>query len=257
MKIPFLREKQAPAPPVVSQSAEVPRLSGADIAGVVRGSRVGGDFYHFLRANQNRVLFGLVDVAGSFAENHAIVDAARDTFHDAGTKKFADNDVNVADAMMEFCHELNQSVRQAAAGIRSCAAFVGCYSEDLGTVCYVNAGHTPGLLHYDSAVTELAATGLPLGLFAASTYDAPTVALPAGGSLVLVSRGVVEANRKGEEFGLQRVKQELGSSTSEQARVLAERILEKAQGFLGSNPWNNDATTLAVVRPTEREAASS
>ena len=40
-------------------------------------------------------------------ENHAIVEAARQTFHELGCKSFADPEVNEADAMMEFCLELN------------------------------------------------------------------------------------------------------------------------------------------------------
>src|ERR1035438_5006970 len=58
---------------------------------------------------------------------------------------------------------------RAAAGVRSCSAFLGCYNEELGTICYANAGHTPGLLRDPSGITELPATGLPLGLFSAST----------------------------------------------------------------------------------------
>ncbi len=161
--------------------AEVPELAGADIAGLVHGQRVGGDFYQFARANPRRVLFGLLDVAGESSENRGIVAAANQTFRDQGPACLAHDDLNEADAMMEFCHELNVSIRAAADGVRSCAAFVGCYNEERGTVCYVNAGHTPGLLRYNSDISELPATGLPLGLFAASTYEAPTAAVPRGG----------------------------------------------------------------------------
>ena len=65
--------------------------------------------------------------------------------------------------MMEFCLELNLTVRSAASGVRSCAAFMGCYNEALGTVCYANAGHTPRLLRDPTGVTELPATGVPAG----------------------------------------------------------------------------------------------
>ncbi len=175
---------------------------------MIYGQRVGGDFYRFLRANRCRVVFGLLDIAGSHDENHAIVSAARQTFDEIGNASFASEEINEADAMMEFCLEMNLSIRRAASGVRSCSAFMGCYNEELGTICYTNAGHTPGLLRDPSGVTELPATGLPLGLFSASTYEAPTVALQPGASLLLVSRGVVEAAYKREEFGLPRVKQQ-------------------------------------------------
>jgi len=246
MKLPFQRERAvAPDPP---KAADFPPLSGADIAGMVQGKRVGGDFYGFLRANPCRVVFGLLDVAGSQAENQTIVEAARKTFHELGCKSFADPEVNEADAMMEFCLELNLTIRRAASGVRSCPAFVGCYNEALGTVCYANAGHTPGLLRDPSGVTELPATGLPLGLFAASTYEAPFVALQPGASLLLVSRGVVEAAYKREEFGLDRVKKHFESASRENAQEIASGILTGVQQFLRALPTHNDVTALALVR---------
>src|SRR5215831_6562969 len=224
MKLGFHRERSAAAP-VLTPAANFPQLSGADIAGMVQGERVGGDLYHFLRANRCRVIFGLLDVAGHVDENRNIVMAAKRTFEEQGSRRFADEEINEADAMMEFCLELNLSIRRAAAGVRSCAAFLGCYNEELGTICYVNAGHTPGLLRDPSGVTELPATGLPLGLFAASTYEAPTAALQHGASLLLVSRGVVEALAKKEEFGLHRVKEHFGNTTSDDADEIARSIL--------------------------------
>src|SRR5580698_3736963 len=216
MKLSFQRERTAA--PVMPSRAEFPPLSGAEIAGICHGERVGGDLYHFLRANRCRVIFGLLDVAGRREENHGIVEAAKRTFQDLGKDRFANEDINEADVMMEFCLELNLSIRRAANGVRSCAAFLGCYNEELGTICYANAGHTPGLLRDPSGITELPATGLPLGLFSASTYEAPTAALQHGASLLLVSKGVVEAAHKKEEFGLDRVKRHFESAPQDNAR---------------------------------------
>ncbi len=215
---------------------------------MLQGQRVGGDLYHFLRANRCRVIFGLLDVAGRREENQAIVEAARQTFQDIGSRRFAYEEINEADAMMEFCLELNLSIRRTAAGVRSCAAFLGCYNEVLGTICYVNAGHTPGLLRDITGVTELPATGLPLGLFAASTYEAPTAALQPGASLLLVSRGVVEASHKKEEFGLERVKQQFENSPSQHASQIAESILQAVAQYAAAAPSQNDVTALALVR---------
>jgi len=247
MRLTFQRERGY-APAAAPSPAEFPALSGADIAGIVQGQRVGGDLYHFLRANPSRVIFGLLDVAGKREENHRIVEAARQTFQELGRQKFAYEEINEADAMMEFCLELNLSIRRAAAGVRSCAAFLGCYNEELGTICYVNAGHTPGLLRDPSGITELPATGLPLGLFAASTYEAPTAALQHGASLLLVSRGVVEATQRKEEFGLARVKQQFETAPCDNAHLIATVILEAVQQFTAASPNQNDTTALALVR---------
>jgi serine phosphatase RsbU (regulator of sigma subunit) len=248
MKFPFWRSETAGVNAEPSR-ADFPELASADIAGVVHGQRVGGDFYQFARASTRRVLFGLLDVAGKHSENRGIVHAANGTFQDLGSTGLANEEVNEADAMMEFCLALNFSIRRAAAGVRTCAAFLGCYNEELGTVCYVNAGHTPGLLRYNSDVSELPATGMPLGLFTASTYEAPTVAVPAGGALLLVSRGVVEATRRREEFGLQRVKQQFEQTPLDNAQSVALAALQAVRSYEPTAATQNDLTSLALVRP--------
>jgi serine phosphatase RsbU (regulator of sigma subunit) len=254
MKLSFQRERDSNR--AAPSTAEFPPLLGADIAGMVHGKRVGGDLYHFLRANRCRVIFGLLDVAGVHEENHGIVDAARQTFQKLGKARFEQEDINEADTMMEFCLELNLSIRRAAAGVRSCAAFLGCYNEELGTICYSNAGHTPGLLRDPMGIVELPATGLPLGLFSASTYEAPTAALQHGASLLLVSRGVVEAAYKKEEFGLPRVKQHFERAPQDNAREIATVILDGVKEFLRANPEHNDVTALALVRAAVASPAS-
>jgi serine phosphatase RsbU (regulator of sigma subunit) len=112
----------------------------------------------------------------------------------------------------------------------------------------VNAGHTPGLLRHENEVVELRATGLPLGLFAASTYEAPTAFLAPGSALLLASRGVVEALRRKEEFGLQRVKEHFADIPIDHANVIASSVLDSVRRHLGGSAATNDLTTLALVR---------
>lgn len=215
---------------------------------MVHGARLGGDFYHFMRTTAHRVVFGLLDVAGQRSENQHIIADTRAAFQEAARARFGHEDINEADAMMEFCMDLNAAIRRSASAVCVCAAFVGCYSEDFGTICYVNAGHTPGLLRHENEVVELRATGLPLGLFAASTYEAPTAFLAPGSALLLASRGVVEALRRKEEFGLQRVKEHFADIPIDHANVIASSVLDSVRRHLGGSAATNDLTTLALVR---------
>ncbi len=249
----FKRPQEASSDPA-PVAADFPSLAGADLAGMIQGRRKGGDFYHFVRVNQQRVLFGLLDVAGRHAENHAIVSALREAFHSIGRQKFSGVEVNEADAMMEFCVELNLALLRTANGVRSCPAFIGCYNEQLGTVCYVNAGHTPGLLRQGTDITELPATGLPLGLLTAATHEAPTIAVPEGASLLLVSRGVVEAVCNRKEFGLDRVKRHFGQLPLNRASNVAEEVLCAVRDYVGSAPTHNDVTTFALIRSAHPKA---
>src|ERR1019366_9088847 len=133
-----------------------------------------------------------LDIAGRRESNQPILAAAQKIFRTRGTELFAPSDINESEAMVTLCLELNRGVMKAAAGVHSCPAFIACYHERFGTLCYTNAGHTPGLLRDGTGIVELASTGLPLGLFSHATSDAPTVGLEKGAVLLLVSRGVVE-----------------------------------------------------------------
>ncbi len=239
------KSRSAPQAPV---QAEVPELHSAELAAAYYGERQGGDLHDFVRVTPNRVLFGLLDMAGRLEENGKLVSVAQQTFRTRSPELFAGDDVNEADAMAELCLELNRAIMSAEGGVRSCPAFAGCYNEELGTICYFNAGHTPGLLRDLTGITELQATGLPLGLFSHATCEAPLVALPPGAALLLVSRGLLEGRRRREEFGLDRVKTGLQQGASESAKELCAGVIDGVQQFMRKPPVHNDVTALALVR---------
>ncbi|MGB7332020.1 MAG: PP2C family protein-serine/threonine phosphatase [Terriglobales bacterium] len=186
-------------------------------------------------------------MAGNRDASGPVLQAAQTCFRAAGEQIFATPELNESEAMIELSRRLNLEIMRAAGGVRSCPAFAGCYNEELGTVCYVNAGHTPGLLRDDASVVELPATGLPLGLFSLAPTDARIVGLGPKGSLAVVSRGVVEAESKNAEFGLDGVRSVLQAGPSS-AKDLSHRILQRVQDFMHMAPKHNDVTALTLTR---------
>jgi len=238
-----------PAPPAIEPVASsFPALRDAEIGAVFAGDRAAGDFYDSFRASPSRVLFGLLDVAGRREANQTILAEAQQVFREMGADLFGQQEINEAEALTQLCVQLNKTIMEAAEGVHSCPAFAGCYNEDLGIICYVNAGHTPGLVRKGFEVSELTATGLPLGLFSHATCDAPLIALEPGAALLLVSRGVVEAKCKDQEFGMESVESAFHSAPVNKAHDLCVAILNKAQGFACDPPKEDDMTALALVR---------
>jgi serine phosphatase RsbU (regulator of sigma subunit) len=236
--------------PVPSQFSAI---DGAEIAASTQGGHFSGDHYDSLRVGPERVLFGSIDIAGRRADNQQILDAAQNIFRTVGTELFSRADMNEAEAMTELCIKLNLGIMEAAGGVRSCPAFVGCYHENFGTLCYTNAGHTPGLLRDGTDVVELASTGLPLGLFSHATWEAPTVALEKGAVVLLVSRGVVEGESKDDknpdpDFGLSRVKLHLQADRSRAAQAFCVSILNEVGEFASERADHKDYTALALLR---------
>ncbi len=224
-----------------------PALQGAEAAVAYFSWRSGGDFHGFVRVSPTRFLFGLLDVAGKRERNQPVREAAQACFRRAGEELFSEEEVNEAEAMIELARRLNLEIMRVAGGVCSCPAFAGCYNEEVGTVCYVNAGHTPGLLRDESSTVELPATGLPLGLFSLAPTDARIIGLGSKSSLTLVSRGVVEAECAKQEFGLAGVTRAIAGECIS-ARDLSRQILTRLQEFMCRPPKHNDVTALALTR---------
>ncbi|HEY7099113.1 MAG TPA: SpoIIE family protein phosphatase [Terriglobales bacterium] len=237
--------------------ADGPQLEDAELAAIYYGQRMAGDFYEFLRVSPNRVLFALLDMAGHADQNRNIVDATQTTLRSEALTLFNRDDVNEADAMVELCLLLNRAILSEEGGVRACSAFAGCFNEDLGTVSYVNAGHTPGLLRHPTGITELGATGLPLGLFSHATCDSAMVALEPNSALLVVSRGMVEGKHRGSEFGMQRLKQSVQACKPQTARQICSGMLETVQKFTRNAMPDNDVTVMALLRKAATKSAAS
>lgn len=251
----FHSNAHATVPAVESVLSEFPVIDGAEIAAVTYGARVAGDFYDSLRVSSERILFGMLDVAGRRENNQPILTAAQEIFRRLASELFGKEDLNESGAMTELCLRLNRGIMEVAGGVRSCPGFIGCYHERFGTLCYTNAGHSPGLLCDHTGIIELGATGLPLGLFSHATCDAPTVGLEKGAALLLVSRGVVEGKCKENtkedlEFGLQGVKEQMRNTPPGTPRELCASILNAVGDFTCAPLIADDMTALAFIRNT-------
>jgi serine phosphatase RsbU (regulator of sigma subunit) len=229
-----------------------PTIEGADIAAVFVGRRMAGDFYDSVRVSPERVLIGLLDVSGRREDNRNFLIDAQNIFREFGTELFSRPDINESDAMTELSLRINRHLIEVSKGVRPCPAFIACYHEKFGTLCYTNAGHTPALLRDHGGIIELDSTGLPLGLFSHATADARIVALENAAALLLVSHGVVSCegrhNGSSDEFSLGRVKELFQIAALTGAQALCLSILNSVAEFSGNVPLCDDRTALALIR---------
>lgn len=229
-----------------------PKLDGADIAAVFVGKRLAGDFYDSIRVAPERVLIGLLDMAGRRQDNRSLLITAQETFRNSGAELFSAPDINESDAMTELNLRINRHLIEASGTVRSCPAFTACYHEKLGTICYINAGHTPALLRDSRGIVELGSTGLPLGLFSHATSEARIVGMETHAALLLLSHGVVSCegphNGSADEFGLDRAKEAFQNASPMGAQALCSSILSAVAEFSCNGPLSDDRTALALIR---------
>lgn len=241
-------EKSTVMPWPDPHQAKIPTIRDGTLAAVYYGQRRSGDFYDFVLLSSGSVLFGLFDVAGDLRETRSIIVGLQQKFRGAGAKLLDGEQVNEAERLHDLWLELNRTIMATAGGVRSCPAFLGCYNDEISVLSYVNAGHTPGLVRDRESVKELRATALPLGLFSHSVPESSVVALSSGQALLLASKGVTDAKYKGEEYGLDRVREYLQQAQFETAHETCVGLLSRVQQFMCTAPTHNDVTALAVVR---------
>ena len=260
MRFPFqqvepVRVLRQPAP------SRVPRLEHSSISALYRAARIGGDFYEFLPTPSGRLVFVLLDIAGRRDEALDIAARVQDWFREQAPALFSELDLNESDALTQLAVGLNRAILQAAEGVRCAPAFLGCYNEAVGTVIYINAGHTPALLKDQDGVAVLEASGLPLGLFSHATQDAQVVALRPGAALLVASRGLVETTGGAEEFGMERLQKVVQSSKYDAAQDLCGAVLEAVKKFAArkkrSSEPENDITALGLVRAAAGKVAAA
>lgn len=227
--------------------AEIPRIRDGELGALYYGQRRSGDFFDFVRCGPDRVLLGLFDVAGKLDQARPIMVAVQKMLRILASQLLEGQLTNEMEAMAELWIRLNREVIHAAGGVHQCSAFIGFYHEILKTVSYVNAGHTPGLVKDGKQIVELGATALPLGLFSHAVPEPGMVALGARHTMLLVSRGVVEAGRRGVEFGLEGAKQYLQDVDFQSAHETCVGILSRVQQFMGTAPTHNDVTAVSLV----------
>lgn len=251
----FFKFRESDTPVTIEPVPTVfPNIEGADIAGVFAGKRVAGDFYDSVRVSPERVLIGLLDMAGRREENRKLLIAAQEVFRNSGRELFSAVDINESDAMTELNLRINRRLIEASSGVHSCPAFTACYHERMGTLCYCSAGHTPGLLRDRTGIVELGSTGLPLGLFSHATSDARIAGMEKSAALLLVSQGVVScegvhSDAAGNEFSIEGVRQVIQNAPSSlSARELCSSVLSSVADFSGNGPLCDDRTALALIR---------
>ena len=233
---------------------QVSDLEGAQLA-MSSSPHAPGEFCLSFRVSPTKLFFTLLEAGGRGEERRDIVAVSEAVIQETAPTLLREAHINEADAMVEVCSRLNRAILQAGKRICSCTAFAGCYNEHLGTVCYFSAGHASAVLLHDSQATELQATGLPLGLFSHSTPDAPTVALPPGGALVVVSRRMVEASRKGKQFGYRGVRECLEGDASRRANDICASLTTQIHTFLRTDRLH-PMSMLALTRQPRAVAAA-
>ena len=223
----------------------LPDLHGWHLTAFYRPARtVGGDFYDCIDLPDGRAMIVVGDVTDKgvpaalvMASTHSLLRAAAPRLLSPGATLAQVNDM--------LCGDIPAHM------FVTCIALV--LDAKSGRIEYANAGHDLPYMRTAEGVVELRATGMPLGLMPAMSYEEQTTTLEPGDHILLHSDGLAEAHdEKREMFGFPRVAELAGRSA--RGQELIDLCLEELERFSGSGHEQEDDITLVTVECTSSGA---
>jgi len=223
-----------------------PSVRGLDIAATyIPCFDVGGDFYDFLRINDNRIVVAISDVIGK-----GIPAALRMSCFRGSVRAYADTECG-GEAINEMISRLNRMVcRECEEGEFITLFYAIVDARDMA-ITYCDCGHEPAVLIRKGEITELDKGGLVLGIESEAKYEIETVALREGDCLLFYTDGLFDAaDFDGELWGRERMLETAKKFSGDSAEQMIKNILMYRRRFVGLAHQIDD-TSIIVVKVDE------
>ncbi|TAL60900.1 MAG: hypothetical protein EPN85_06170 [Bacteroidetes bacterium] len=201
--------------------------------------QIGGDYYDFVRINEQEVAICIADVSGKG------VSAALLMSNFQANMRIL---LNRSGSLAELVVELNDKVNDTAKGERFITLFVAKYNMVTKIFTYVNAGHNPPLvLSPDGSISMLKIGCTGLGMLDDLRKVKEGVVMTEPGTVILCyTDGVVEQeNENGEEFGVKRMKDILhNKGPKSKIKDINNFIIESVKEYKGAKAYVDDIALL-------------
>jgi sigma-B regulation protein RsbU (phosphoserine phosphatase) len=221
-----------------------PQVPGAEIAFASRPQNsVAGDYYDAFyptasAAEGGKLMLVIADVAGKSipaALLMATLQASLRTIAGEGG------------SLGELVTRLNRyACAHSLDGRRFTTAVVAEYEPASRRLSYVNAGHNaPILRRSNGLLDQLQASGVPLGIEAATVYETSETELRSGDALIFFTDGVVEAfDENGKEFGNERWLAAIRALPDGAAQDSLQYLMRQVDVFVGVTRQSDDITCM-------------
>ncbi len=226
--------------------SELPkRMKGIDVAARFAPAReLGGDLYDYLSPEANTLAVAVGDVSGKGVPA-ALYGAFAGELIRSRTFRRRFTPHGFGPAMV--LSSTNTILHERQLEEYYCTLCYALFDLKHRSVVLSNSGLPYPIRCSGSECAPVEIAGVPLGAFAASSYDEVTFELHAGDVFVFCTDGVFEAmNAEGAEFGTARLIEVVGRARALPAREIVDRIFAAVEAFRGEEPPNDDMTAVAV-----------
>jgi len=221
---------------------ENPESEHFDISGAnIPCYQIGGDYYDFIKIDDNRIGVTIADVSGKGVSSALIMAQLRASLH---------TQLSPVYEIKETADKLNTLVHSSTASNVFITFFFGELNQDNGEFAYINAGHSPPmLLHKKGNITRLDTCGFCLGMFPTVDYEVRQINLEKGDTALFFTDGFTECrNQANEEFNEDRLGKLLKKHHKLSSLKLLEKIFDEVNSFTSGTEQMDDMTLVIVKR---------
>jgi len=202
---------------------------------------VSGDFYDFIRIDDNRTLLVVGDASGKGVPACMIMTMTRSILRSICSRFMS---------LEETLIELNDNIFKDTESSKFMTMAVALLDEKNGTIECARAGHTALLLkNRQNVVFSVNPDGPAIGLLPNEmeiTFETLSLQFNKGYSLLLFSDGITEAlNEMDEEYGNERLLK-IWTDLDVNGEEAAQAILNDVEEFTGDMPQFDDQTLMVI-----------
>lgn len=225
---------------------QLPKLNGLNLAASsVSAHEVGGDYYDFVKLDENRMAFIVGDVSGK---------GTSAAFYMAEMQGVFKSVSHLAPDPLEFLSHANRALATSLEKNVFISVIYGLIDLEKEELLLARAGHCPAaFINLNGDARYVRTQGLGLGLdrgpLFRKTLDVECIRLQPGDVFVFYTDGVVESRSPaGEEYGYDRLLDALRKHRHEDANELHDVLLTDLDTFLGGLNLYDDDLTLVVLK---------
>jgi len=221
---------------------ELPEFEGYDIFGSnIPALQVGGDYYDFMRLDDNRLAIAIADVSGKGVGASLIMATLRATLR---TQLL--NNTSITHSI----EVLNNAVKHDTRSSEFVTMFFAILDSKNHTLEYVNAGHNPPYL-VDAAGkrTELLEGGPVIGIMEGLPYSSEIISMERGSVVYMFTDGVTEAvNEEEDMYDEERLEKLIDDGIEGSAHAIHDRVFAEVLAFQGKAEQADDITVIILKR---------
>ena len=200
--------------------------------------QVGGDYYDFIRLNDNEVAFCIADVSGKGVSAALLM-----ANFQANLRAL----FRYQSSLPEIIFELNNIVSQNAKGEKFITLFVAKYNMITRVLNYINAGHNPPILFTESTSLLLTTGCIGLGMLPEIPKMKEGITYIVSGSiLTCFTDGLIEQNNEDEEeYGFENLKRVVMQNFDRSSKELNNALIDDLNIFRGGKGFIDDIALLS------------